>query len=103
MALAVWVRPAPFRTSGLLVLDRALIALLAAIALQLVPLPAALISILSPARLAFIRQTSLTDGLPSILPLTLDPGATVHAWLAMLIQNDSSISRMSSQKDRRLT
>ena len=83
MALAVWVRPAPFRTSGLLVLDRALIALLAAIALQLVPLPAALISILSPARLAFIRQTSLTDGLPSILPLTLDPGATVHAWLAM--------------------
>ena len=83
MALAAWVRPAPLRTSGLRMLDRALLALLAAIALQLVPLPAALISIVSPARLAFIRQTSLTGDVPPILPLTLDRGATVHAWLAV--------------------
>jgi O-antigen ligase len=83
MALAAWVRPAPLRTSGLRMLDRALLALLAAIALQLVPLPAALMSIVSPGRLAFIRQTSLTGYVPPIVPLTLDRGATVHAWLAV--------------------
>ena len=35
------------------------------------------------ARLAFIRQTSMTGEVPAILPLTLDPGASVHAWLAV--------------------
>jgi O-antigen ligase len=83
VALAVWVRPAPAGAAGLRILDRALLALLAAIAVQVLPLPAALISIVSPARLAFIHQTSLTREVPAILPLTLDPGATLHAWLAM--------------------
>ena len=83
LALAAWIRPTPWRTSGFRALDRALLALLAAIALQLVPLPAALMSAVSPARLAFVRQTSLTGDVPSIVPLTLDPGATVHAWLGV--------------------
>jgi O-antigen ligase len=61
-----------------------LLALVAAIGLQLVPLPAVLVSVVSPARLEFIRQTSLTGDVPTSLPLTLDPGATVHAWFVVL-------------------
>ena len=65
-------------------MDLALIALLAAIAVQLLPLPAFLVSILSPHRLSFIRAASLGGTEPAILPLTLDRLATVHGWLATL-------------------
>ena len=82
-ALAIWVRPAFAATGGLRILDRALLALLAGIALQRLPLPSALISITSPARLGFVQQTTLTADLPALLPLTLDATATVHAWLAV--------------------
>ena len=65
-------------------MDLALIALLAAIAVQLLPLPAFLVSILSPHRLSFIRAASLGGTEPAFLPLTLDRLATVHGWLATL-------------------
>jgi O-antigen ligase len=86
IALAGWVRPALALAAGagpLRLLDRALIALLAGIALQLVPLPAFVVSLVSPARLSFITQTTLSAGAPAMLPLTLDPAATIHAWLAV--------------------
>jgi O-antigen ligase len=82
-ALAIWVRPAFAATAGLRLLDRALLALLAGIALQRLPLPSALISIISPARIRFVQQTTLTADLPALLPLTLDATATIHAWLAV--------------------
>jgi O-antigen ligase len=82
-ALAIWVRPAFAATGGLRILDRALLALLAGIALQRLPLPSALISSISPARIRFVQQTTLTADLPALLPLTLDATATVHAWLAV--------------------
>ena len=69
----------PLRT-----LDLALIALLAAIAVQLLPLPAFLVSIVSPHRLSYIRAASLGGTVPAFLPLTLDRLATVHGWLATL-------------------
>jgi O-antigen ligase len=84
LALALRVRPAiavddPFRT-----LDLALIAILLAIAAQLVPLPSFLVALLSPHRLSFITQSSLDGTTPGFLPLTLDASATVHGWLATL-------------------
>ena len=82
LALAGLVRPAPADAGPLRILDRALIALLAGIALQLVPLPAFLVALVSPARLSYVTQTTLSADVPAMLPLTLDRGATVHAWLA---------------------
>jgi O-antigen ligase len=81
--LAWWVKPAAAEAGALRMLDRALAALLAAAALQLVPLPAAIISVVSPARLSFVQQTAIGGDVPTVLPLTLDPAATVHAWLAL--------------------
>lgn len=82
-ALAGWVRPGAADAAPLRTLDRALVALLAVVLVQLIPLPASFVSIVSPARLAFVRQTSITGEVPAVLSLTLDPGATVHAWLAL--------------------
>lgn len=48
------------------------------------PLPAFLVSIVSPHRLSFIAQSSLGGTTPRFLPLSLDTGATVHGWLATL-------------------
>jgi O-antigen ligase len=81
--LAWWVKPAAADAGALRTLDLAMAALLAAVAVQLVPLPAAVISVVSPARLSFVRQTSIAGDAPAILPLTLDPAATIHAWLAL--------------------
>ncbi len=63
-------------------LDLSLLAILAIIALQLVPLPAGVVALLSPGRTAFQQASSLQPGAPGWLPLTLDSGATAHAWLA---------------------
>ena len=84
LVLAARVRPRLAQAGPLRTLDRALMALLAGIGVQLVPLPAALVGILSPARIAFLRESSLGGNLPAFLPLTLDSTATVHAWLAAL-------------------
>ena len=48
------------------------------------PLPTTVVSIVSPARVAYARAASLDSSLPSLLPLTLDRLATLHAWLATL-------------------
>jgi O-antigen ligase len=82
-ALAFWVRPAAAAAGPLRTLDRALIALVAGIALQLVPLPALVLSLIAPARIAFIRATTLSAEVPALLPLTLDAAATAHAWLVV--------------------
>lgn len=63
-------------------LDLSLVALLGAIALQLVPLPAALVARLSPGHIDYLRATSLGGDLPAFIPLTLSPPATAHGWLA---------------------
>ena len=79
--LTIWIRPGREPSGWLRLVDFSLIAILALIAIQLVPLPAALVSAISPARVAFIRAASLDGQVPPALPLTLDRGATLHAWL----------------------
>jgi O-antigen ligase len=51
---------------------------------QLVPLPAFLVSLVSPHRLSFITEASLAGAAPRVLPLTLDASATAHGLLATL-------------------
>jgi len=71
--------PGPLRT-----LDWSLGALLAAVLVQAVPLPAGVTLAVSPARDAFAVATSLQPGSESrFLPLTLDGAATGHAWLVL--------------------
>ena len=81
-AAILHARPPLIRRGWPGALDTALAAVLAAIALQSVPLPAVIVSIVSPARLAYLESSSLSAGSPSFIPLALEPRATVHAWLA---------------------
>lgn len=81
VGLTLWIRPRLETTGWLRVVDLSLMAILAGIALQIAPLPAAVVSVISPARLSFIRQASLDGHVPALVPLTLDRGATLHAWL----------------------
>lgn len=82
-ALALWIRPTLAATPPLRTLDRALVAILAGIALQAVPLPTGLVSLVSPATVAFHRASALAAGAaPAFMPLSIDRGDTVHAWLA---------------------
>ena len=65
-------------------LDVSLIVLLAAVALQAVPLPAAMVRTLSPARSAYVTATSLGAPAPErYVPLTLDAPATLHAFVSL--------------------
>ena len=65
-------------------LDLAIGAVLCGVLAQLIPLPIAAVRILSPAREQFLISTRLEPGpVPSLLPLTIDPSATVHAWLSL--------------------
>ena len=82
--LACRVRPPLATDRHLRTLDLALLALLAAIAVQLLPLPAFLVSIVSPDRLSYVREANLGDAEPGVLPLTLERLPTVHGWLATL-------------------
>ena len=64
-------------------LDLALLALLGAVALQAVPLPQAIVRTLSPARSAYVAATALTTpAAERFVPLTLDPPATLHAFVS---------------------
>jgi len=60
-------------------LDLALIAALAAVALQLVPLPSALRPIAAPAAVAFERAVRVADPGGGSGPITVDPDATAFA------------------------
>ena len=76
----------PARAGWLRRLDIALGAALCVVLVQLVPLPAALLRILSPSRERFAIATSLQIGPPpAFLPLTIDPSCTVHAWLSLFV------------------
>jgi hypothetical protein len=75
LALAASVRPALAARGELL--DGALFCCLALTALQLLPLPAPLRSVLSPNRAAVEAQ--LVFAPPGTAPLTLDPAATARA------------------------
>jgi O-antigen ligase len=65
-------------------LDLALAAVLGAVLLQAIPLPAPVVRTISPARDAFVAATSLQQP-PSagFVPLTLDTPATGHAFLSL--------------------
>lgn len=79
-ALALWIRPSLGGWSDRRWLDGALIALLGAAAVQLVPLPAAALDLLSPSVAAFdarYRVDSLV-AVPSLRPLSLDPLVSVY-------------------------
>lgn len=80
--LLVRLRPAISPAGPARLLDLSLAAALGAIVLQLVPLPTALVSLISPARVEFARTSALRPELPSFVPLTLDPASTLHALLA---------------------
>lgn len=61
-------------------LDLALLALLGAVAVQLIPLPPALVATLSPHALPLRAATSLAVAAPaSWVPLSIDPAATARA------------------------
>ena len=66
-------------------LDLSLVALLGAMALQLLPLPSGVVAVISPGRIAFLEQTTLGHASSGWLPLSIDPVAGLHAWVAMLI------------------
>ena len=83
VALFAGVRPKAAPQGALRVLDAALAALLGAVLLQAVPLPAALIRALSPARQRFVDATTLAARESAWVPLTLDTAATVHAFVSL--------------------
>jgi len=63
-------------------LDRALIALLVVVALQLVPLPASIVAFLSPHAAPVRRALSIDGGAPSAFhPLTISASDTGWAWI----------------------
>lgn len=78
-ALLTAVRPVPAAGGWERALDLSLAAIPAGIAIQLVPFPAGLTAVLSPARWAYLRATSLRAEPAAFLPLSVDPAATAHA------------------------
>lgn len=80
LLLCLIVRPAV--REGTRTLDAALGAVLAASALQLVPLPAAAAQIVSPARVR-VHEALRLGASPSWLPLSIEPSATVVALLLL--------------------
>ena len=80
LLLCLIVRPAV--GEGTRTLDAALGAVLAASALQLVPLPAAAAQIVSPARVR-VHEALRLGASPSWLPLSIEPSATVVALLLL--------------------
>jgi O-antigen ligase len=84
VVLLALIRPRLGPSGPLRTLDLSLAALLAAVLVQAVPLPARVTLAVSPARDAFAAPTSLQPGSASrFLPLTLDGAATAHAWLVL--------------------
>lgn len=83
VALAVAVRPRISPSGSARVLDLALIALLATVLLQILPLPITLLRAWSPARDAFVKTVSLQQAGGAFLSISLDRAATVHAWLSL--------------------
>ena len=84
VALAGWIRPSPARQGWLRVLDLSLAAILAAIVLQLVPLPAGLVAVISPARVLYQQAMRLDGAGPGAMSLALDRSAGLHALTAAL-------------------
>lgn len=80
-ALALGTRPW-FARNGMRTLDLGMVAALGGILLQLIPLPTAVTGMISPARVSYARAATLRSELPPFLPLSLDPAATLHAFLA---------------------
>ena len=83
VALLAGVRPTLAARGPLRVLDAALVALLGAVVLQAVPLPAALVGTVSPARQRFVDATTLAARDSAWVPLTLDTAGTVHAFVSL--------------------
>src|SRR3954464_11766948 len=77
--LAVTSRPWSYQGRPMPVLDVCLAVFIAATALQLVPLPPALLDLVSPATRPTVRELSLA--LPAWLPTTIDEPATGGALL----------------------
>ena len=71
-------------TRRLQIIDLSFIFALAVVVFQMVPLPTALVHLLSPAREAFERSSSLTPLNPAYLPLTVSTGDTMHAGITLL-------------------
>ena len=66
------------------VADISLATLLGLVLVQLVSLPAPVVSAISPARASYLSEVALQAGAPPRLaPLALDAGATFHAWTAL--------------------
>lgn len=87
--LAVLTLIAPRRTlsfpASTRVLDLALVALAMAIAAQLIPLPVAVIDVVSPFARPLRAATTLSIGEPSWVPLSINAEATSHALTTVVL------------------
>lgn len=76
-----WHRPS---SRSLRALDVALAALVLAVLVQMLPLPVAVVRLLSPARDAFVGASALTSVDVNAAPLTLSIADTAHAALTLV-------------------
>jgi O-antigen ligase len=84
-AAAVALSSRPWRPSHeWTAVDLSVLTVLAAVAIQLVSLPVSVMSVVSPARVAYARAATLDAAPASLLPLTLDREATLHAFVATI-------------------
>jgi O-antigen ligase len=63
--------------------DRALGAVLAIMALQLVPLPVAVLSLLSPHAFELRQEVAISPAPASAIPISIDPWSTAWAWIVV--------------------
>jgi O-antigen ligase len=78
IAYALAVRP---RLGG--AVDRGVAAILAIVALQLVPLPAGILSLVSPHALRLREGVAISLAPASFVPISIDPWSTAWAWVVV--------------------
>ena len=85
LVLAFFTRGHATTSRALQIVDLMCVAILAAVLLQMLPLPAPVVRMLSPSREMFLAATSLTPmHARGFSPLTLNVGDTAHAALTLV-------------------
>jgi O-antigen ligase len=84
LVLFIFTRWHPAPSRALRMVDLTLVTVLGVVMLQLLPLPAAVVRMLSPSRETFVTATSLTPYGNGFSPLTLSAADTAHAALTLV-------------------